>query len=106
MDVYIVAESLKVILVDFNPFHPVTDSKLFAWHELETTSVKDGQPVLKLIENSQDVRSSPTYMQTYPEDLLRFHQYAKESTVKELLDRTSHFDQYSPKNDLQQPNDD
>jgi hypothetical protein len=86
MDVYILPELQNVILVDFNPFHPVTDSKLFDWNELENMSLTDDLPLFRCIEHSQDIRPSPNYMQTYPEDLLQFHQYAKESTIKELLD--------------------
>lgn len=85
MDVYLIEQSRTVMLVDFNPFHPITDSKLFDWHELETLSPIDGIPVFRCVPSSEDTRPAPNYMQAFPEDLLQFHSYTQQATLEELL---------------------
>ncbi|KAL8576951.1 hypothetical protein ACOMHN_024227 [Nucella lapillus] len=45
----------EVILIDFNPFGPVTDALLFDWSELRTHSVSDGA-VFRCVENENGVQ--------------------------------------------------
>jgi hypothetical protein len=86
LDVYLIEQSQTVLLVDFNPFHPITDSKLFDWHELETLSSPDGIPVFRCVQSSEDIHPSPNYMQAFPEDLLQLHSRTQQATLEELLD--------------------
>lgn len=86
MDAYIVPESKQVILVDFNFFHPITDSKLFDWHELKALSCEKNRPVFRWVQSSEEICPAPNYVQSYPEDLLHLHRRIQQASLEELLD--------------------
>lgn len=85
----------KLLLLDFNPFGPVTDSLLFTWDELEgenlyTTPVGDNPsspqgPIFRCVESSSGVQPNPYGTYAVPKDFIDIASGEDPSKLMDLL---------------------
>ncbi|XP_013396820.1 cell division cycle protein 123 homolog [Lingula anatina] len=74
-DVYRKSEH-NILLLDFNPFGPVTDGLLFEWEELDSWPDGDSaseevpEPVFRFIETEMGVKPSPYQQHGMPVDMV------------------------------------
>jgi len=59
-----------VKLIDFNPFGPTTDIKLFEWTELEEMDVADEHIELRFVQSSSGIQPTGLGMYSLPKDIV------------------------------------
>jgi hypothetical protein len=85
MDVYVAKQGQKSYIMDFNPFLTQTDSLLFEWSELETTTDYLG---LRLIASQMEAtqHTQPAYTSNrLPKDMFDLSNDCP--TIEQVIDR-------------------
>ncbi|KAI9146502.1 D123-domain-containing protein [Paraphysoderma sedebokerense] len=57
-DVYVNRSTLKVVIVDFNPFSVETDALLYSWPEILQMSTAPCRPLLRIVESQMEASQS------------------------------------------------
>jgi hypothetical protein len=84
MDVYI-SKSMRVYLIDFNPWTAATESLLFEWAELNEFSTQStAAPELRIITSQSGIRPTLSFVNSVPYDVVDFSNAA---ALNELIQK-------------------
>lgn len=80
----------KIILLDCNPWGPVTDSLLYSWEELENIqseeeNKEDEEPDLRCVESDKTVLTNPYNIYSIPKEVVDFTATADANALSDFV---------------------